>query len=1126
MASSHAAQSTLVTASQSVVDQCGLYSVDVIPMNTTATSHTIAAALLSAVSGSSIRFTIHTRVVDPAKLAAAREQQLAQKALTLQFQQQQLALAAAKKEGGGGVGDGEEDASLSSTTRSARGGAAAGGRRNQMPTAASAVIASSNVFDTIDDNGNDKDVAAGLNKSPSQGTPRGDVHTVATNNNGESPCPAVPPHVGGSFADGSLTCAASSTTCGDESAKQQSVTVVKDHDFFDQDEVSVVQSSLTTYSVTRSLEHFVWFQRQLSEKEPFLLFGELPTSLAAAYADPLKTANQITALLMFFVRSKATASDPFLWSLLTSPDDDFQLQYNSLVGSSEEGDGEGGGGGGNGVGGGVSSDLIAPTDFIASTQENISGMTAGTSSIAPMRWTFAIGNSWSVGSPFEGRAVGGREEDDDGGCGSGSDSDGGADGEASREVRYIRRLEGLLHIVDQDEYSPDVIKRTRERVAKAGLMPQKTPLQRRYERERRRAARRAKKTANLIKHINEKLTLPDEEIKPERISKGMVESGMIDRAFFSCDKLNVTAASSLHFQTELQRHDTVFYAWGDALDAAYRLKVAMEDLAEAQEALVPALRDLCDANYWPWTREKVFEDEAKPKLSPRVHTSHRLTHYGQRVANIHTVVSGIEKNFVSDGLISAITLGAMLYSGHRWSCAVAHQRLHRGNKIDAALRSAVRGLDLHRSTARVAAPGIVVHNRYTMSEMRKALLGVPPIFVQAVRTSLTPTAPATGRSLLGLQQDLKTIFELGRGVSEAAMLDMLDDDTSEIQDTLDDVIGTFEAHFREVRHDALYANVAQYLRELAVFLKFSWMSAELAIRDTYKSIDEDLFTDLGREDLTFVWQRRTDPNAKYMVPPNFKVNEYESAGTMIQQFRIAFEKKKAALALATDNALVDTASASSAFMIRDHVAKQQGHSSAVALSKHHNKQQQQSGGGGGGLFGAKPFMAPTLSNPFDMEAPPLPPATAASHVTIAAHSGGDSMGEEMVETSEAEMKQRAFLHQMQELQIRQRQQQLQIEANRVAGVAGPSSPISTLTAQRLPSSAAADVTNGGGSSKPIPIGNSAGSQQQQPKGSIFASIDDNMNLNSTSSAMGSVGSAGTKKRRFGRTAIDRDDPFA
>lgn len=963
--------STQVTASQSVVDQCGLFSVDVVPMEA-GTTHNVAAALISAVSGSTIRFTIHTRVVDPDKLQAAREQQQ-------QLRQQQL-----KKQ----------------------------------------------------------ELAAGSDQK--------------WNTRELSPL-------------------------------EQGVHVVTDHDFFDQDEMMITQNSLVTYTVKRSLEHFVWFQRQLSEKEPFLLFGELPTSLAAAYGDPLKTANQITAMIMFFVRSKATASDPFLWSLLTSPDDEFQLQYNSLVGI------EDGQNSGAPHEGGISADIIAPTDFIASTQENISGLSAGSSSIAPMRWTFHIGNSWSVGSPFEGREDGGGSSDD-----HMNKSD--VDEEESSDVKRIRRMERLLEVVDQDEYPAEVIKRTREAIAKAGLRPMKSATTLRFQREQRRKLRREKKTAQLLHNINERLPVPEEEIKPEQISKGMIESGMIDRAFFSCDKLNANIGSALHFQKELEKKDPLFYAWGDSLDALYRLKVALEDLSAAEDAVAPALRDLCDTNYWPWTKEKVFEEELKPKLSPRVHTSHRLTHYAHRIANIHNEVSRIEKSFVSDGLVSAVTLGAMLYSGHRWSCAIAHQRLHRGNKIDPSLRHAVQGLDQYYAmvTNPSLASGAALTNTYNVAEMKKVLLGVPPIFVQAVRTSLTPTAPTTGRSLLSLQKDLKTIFELGRGFSEADLLDRIDDDGSEIQDQLDTIIDTFQSHFNEIRHDALHASVAQYLKELVVFLKLSWVSAEMAIQDTYTGIREDLFMDLDKEELPFVMHYKTDPKAKHFIPQNFKVKEHESANTMIQQFRTALEKSRTTLGLTNGpgsnrNSLDifqrgTNATEERGSMIRDHVAKQGG----APTSKPN-----------------KPFVAPVIASPFDISPPP-PPKKNARHGL-----GTSTEGVEMQETSEEEWKQRAFLQQMAELQKKENQKMLQYEQEFKDYTASTTQSASSSTLLQPPNS---------NPSKPIPISRFESSPMVQPKASIFADMAPDGGINSVGTPI--VGSSGgTKKRRFGKKS-DSDDPFA
>eukprot|EP00744_Colponema_vietnamica_P014584 GILI01020408.1.p1 GENE.GILI01020408.1~~GILI01020408.1.p1 ORF type:complete len:430 (-),score=115.02 GILI01020408.1:112-1353(-) len=406
------------------------------------------------------------------------------------------------------------------------------------------------------------------------------------------------------------------------------------------------------------------------------------------------------------------------------------------------------------------------------------------------------------------------------------------------------------------------------------------------------------------------------------------------------------------------------------------------------------------------------------------------------------------------------------------------------------------------------ASGAALSNTYNVAEMKRVLLGVPPMFIQAVRTSLTPTALSTGRTLLNLQKDLKTIFELGRGVSEADMLDRIDDDGSEIQDQMDNIIETFQAHFTEIRHDALHASVAQYLKELVVFLKLSWVSAEMAIKDTCSNIQEDLFMDLDKEELPFVMHFKTDPKAKHFIPENFKVKENESANTMIQQFRSALEKSRTTLGIKNNNRdSLDIFQRGSngaderGSMIREHVAKASPTVNHAAAP-------------------SKPFMSPVLPSPFDITPPPPPPQQSSKANRNHRHGMGSSSVAaevEMVETTEDVWKQRAFLQQMAEFQAKEAQKAVQYEKEYNA-YEGNKAPTPQQQHQAHPQPA----------SKPIPVSQFA-SSPAMPKASIFAGMAPEGGINGVGTPV-SVGglvssSGGAKKRRFGKKA-DTDDPFA
>ncbi|CUG91773.1 Hypothetical protein, putative [Bodo saltans] len=108
---------------------------------------------------------------------------------------------------------------------------------------------------------------------------------------------------------------------------------------------------------------------------------------------------------------------------------------------------------------------------------------------------------------------------------------------------------------------------------------------------------------------------PSKALKPDKISDMLMETGVIDRALMSLDKVNSCVKTSYYFEDEKLKNASREKAWEDAAQKAFLLRDALE--AERDDLLetANALRDLAFPSYWPWTRDSVME-ELRPAAAP------------------------------------------------------------------------------------------------------------------------------------------------------------------------------------------------------------------------------------------------------------------------------------------------------------------------------------------------------------------------------------------------------------------------------------------------------------------------------------------------------------------------------
>ena len=605
------------------------------------------------------------------------------------------------------------------------------------------------------------------------------------------------------------------------------------------------------------------------------------------------------------------ASDPLFWSLITQPDDDFFEMYRGLVYGGNGAAGSDAGGGVAGVGGlssspsttfassllgafrrvkakatgtsyGLTDENGVPVlegerakfalcetvhDAVAQemklTKMSGSDRQGHTSAVAPICSSLDVADTWweCEGNLTEANLVASTRSAA-AAVGVNSDSDG-----SGRQGLVSSPMGG--YTLQQSQ---------KERLLESQLV-------RRQRRDEELEALQKRFTEKLLTQINAHLRLPNTETKPRNLSTMMLASCAIDRAFFSCDKLKEVIASSYFFQNELLRNDGLYYAWGESLVAIYKLRVALDGLQEASRDASEAWKEFCCTHYWPYTREKVTEEELKPKLSPRVHTSNRLTHYTLRSASVLAQVSQTEKGIITEGFVSAVTTGAMLAAAHRWRCAVLHQQLHRGNSVLPSARLASGGWgvvaaggspalpraqptsnklsDQHNSIP--CGPGSILASSLKALSVGKAATGLPASFVSGCAKLITPASGKTGRNIFQLQKDLKRVCEEGNGVPELETLDMIDEDSSIIQDFLDVSTSSFEDHHAQIQKQLLHPQLLSTIHEMVLYQKLSWQATEMVAKEFQRIIDQDLFLEALTEELPFL------DISKSSIPPPHSV---------------------------------------------------------------------------------------------------------------------------------------------------------------------------------------------------------------------------------------------------------------
>lgn len=472
------------------------------------------------------------------------------------------------------------------------------------------------------------------------------------------------------------------------------------------------------YRVRRTLEHLLWFRSMMHDKVPYGVLNPLPVTKEDAHSRD--GVDQVVTFLSIFSSCPELKSDPFFWSLLTKPDDEFQELFTTLKPT-----------------GGGSSNASPST----STAQHVS---------------MGSMNAEAADAPQAGQ-------------------------QTNHPSFSARSFMGALQ----------------------------------------------RKLVTSAKKLVAPPKFPSKALKPDKISDMLMETGVIDRALMSLDKVSSCVKTSYYFEDEKLRNQPVDAAWEEAAVTAFQLRDALEAERDALVETANALRDLAFPSYWPWTRDGVMEDvrplttpavqetpprhakkadapaggadgsEPSPPTTPasppqiaRPPPSQRLTHYLHRVANAAQEMGRLSLLIFGEEFAVSINLVRMTVSARTFSAAAAHERIF----------------------------------------------------------SLEHQPRPKGRGLCEIQAELNKLVAEGTGHEELEAFDAMDDEVTAIHEAVDEAVGSFQRHHRDALC-IMKQRLARDTKELIMGQVMNWKSALLLLADLKTTLELDKFMD--DEDLPF-----------------------------------------------------------------------------------------------------------------------------------------------------------------------------------------------------------------------------------------------------------------------------------
>jgi hypothetical protein len=324
---------------------------------------------------------------------------------------------------------------------------------------------------------------------------------------------------------------------------------------------------------------------------------------------------------------------------------------------------------------------------------------------------------------------------------------------------------------------------------------------------------------------------PSKALKPDKISDMLMETGVIDRALMSLDKVNSCVKTSYYFEDEKAQNGPREKAWEEAAQKAFLLRDALEEERDALIETANALRDLAFPSYWPWTRDCVMEElrpttstsiaigfgtttpakqqsaetgqegladstqavapsspqslgtPASPQIA-RPPPSQRLTHYLHRVANAAQEMGRLSLLIFGEEFAISVNLVRMTISARTLSASTAHERIF----------------------------------------------------------SLEHQPRPKGRGLCDIQALLNKLVAEGTGHEELDAFDAMDDEVTAIHEETDEAVNSFERHHGDALR-IMHQRLGRDMKEMIVGQVVNWKSALLLLADLKTTLELDQFLD-------------------------------------------------------------------------------------------------------------------------------------------------------------------------------------------------------------------------------------------------------------------------------------------
>lgn len=333
---------------------------------------------------------------------------------------------------------------------------------------------------------------------------------------------------------------------------------------------------------------------------------------------------------------------------------------------------------------------------------------------------------------------------------------------------------------------------------------------------------------------------PSKALKPDKISDMLMETGVIDRALMSLDKVNSCVKTSYYFEDEKLKNASREKAWEDAAQKAFLLRDSLE--AERDDLLetANALRDLAFPSYWPWTRDSVME-ELRPPAAPTASALDTKTPAKQQSSSAASqdalgdstqalAPSSPQPNGTPATPPSATTAWPPQKSRPPPSQRLTHY-LH---------RVANAAQEMGRLSLLIFGEEFAISINLVRMTINARTLSASAAHERIFSSEHQPRPK--GRGLCDIQALLNKLVAEGTGHEELDAFDAMDDEVTAIHEETDEAVNSFERHHGDASR-IMHQRLGRELKEMTVGQVVNWKGALLLLADLKTTLELDQFMD-------------------------------------------------------------------------------------------------------------------------------------------------------------------------------------------------------------------------------------------------------------------------------------------